>query len=83
MLGPAAIVVAAIAGVEGADEILRARADRGPKDFREFIGSLAVCALIALIAEARRRGRVGEGGGWAGESGLCDDEGGGCDDGGD
>ncbi len=83
LLGPAAIVVAAIAGVEGADEILKSRADRGPKDFGELIGMWVVGALIMLIAKALRRGRGGAGGGWGGEGGDSDGEGGGCDDGGD
>ena len=82
LLGPVAILVAAIAGVDGADEILRSRADRGPKDFRELIGMLAVGALIMFIAKAWRRGRGGEGEGWVGEGGGSD-EGEGCDDGGD
>jgi hypothetical protein len=41
MSGQTAIVVAAIAGVEEAEEMLRSRADRGPKTFGEFIGWVA------------------------------------------
>ena len=80
MVLPVGLLVAAIAGVEGAEEILRSRADRGPKDFGEFIGMCAVGALIMFAANALRRGRVRKGGDRLYEGGACDGEGGDCDD---
>jgi hypothetical protein len=58
ILGPAAIGVAAVAGVEGADEIAESFAGPAPKDFVEFIGMWIVGVGIMLVAEPRRRGRA-------------------------
>ena len=44
-----AVVVAAIAGVELADEVMTSFADRRPKDVEEFIGWVGMAALIGLI----------------------------------
>lgn len=81
MSGQAAVVVAAIAGVEEAEEMLRSRADRGPKTFGEFIGWVAGGALIMLILNARRRGHDGEAVGAPPDDGDWGDGGDGCDGG--
>jgi hypothetical protein len=74
-----AIVVAAIAGVDGADELAQSLAGPAPKDFREYIVIGVFVVVWNLVGYARRRGRGGEGGGWDGGGGGSDDEGGGCD----
>src|SRR5688572_8304545 len=81
MSGSTAILVAAIAGVDGADELAKSLARPAPKDFREYIVIGAFIVVWNLVDYARRRGRGGEGGGWDadGVGGCSDDEGGGCD----
>src|SRR5687767_921556 len=60
LLVPIAIGVAAIAGVEGAEEVMKSRADRGPKSFVEFIGMWVMGLMIMYIVKAFRWGRGGE-----------------------
>jgi hypothetical protein len=56
-LGVAAVLVAAVAGVDGADEIAASLADPVPKDYREFIVMGLFVVVWNLIANARKRRR--------------------------
>src|SRR5688572_9090663 len=56
-LGFAAILAAAIAGVEGADKIAKSLADPVPKDFRELIVLVVFIVVWNLVDNARRRRR--------------------------
>ena len=56
-LAVAAIVVAAIAGVEGADELARSLAGPAPKDFGEFMVLVVFVVVWNVVDSARRRRR--------------------------
>ena len=57
-LGAAAILVAAVAGVEGADELARSLAGPpAPKDFDDFMILLVFVVVWNLVVSARRRRR--------------------------
>ena len=57
LLGTAAVVVAAMAGVELADEIVRGLAGPAPQDFREYIAAGVFVVVWNLVDYLRRRRR--------------------------